>query len=51
MNLHVFSQVSFLAEAFATQFTIEGLLASVCTDVDVDTILVLEALVADVAEV
>ena len=41
-------QVSFLAETFSTKLARKWLLSRVCSDVDIDTVLVLEAFVANV---
>ncbi len=51
VGLLVFGQVGLLAEVFAAHGTREGLLARVRPDVDVDRVLVLEALAADAAVV
>ena len=44
----VLGQVSLLAETFPTKLARKRLLSRVCADVDIDTVLVLEAFVADV---
>ena len=44
----VLGQVSLLAETFPTKLARKRLLSRMCADVDIDTVLVLEAFVADV---
>ena len=51
VDLYVLRQMGLLSEAFATQLTVEWLFARVGPDVDVDAVLVLESLVANVAKV
>ena len=49
MSLLVFRQMRLLSETFSTQLARERLLSGVSAHVNVHTVLVLEALVADVA--
>ena len=47
----MFSKMSFLSETFSTEMAREGLLSSVCSHVDVDTVFIFEPLAADVTVV